>query len=93
MHSVSRIGQVKPIGKKNNRLWQVDLTLTSDHDPQLQDLTKSMQEDTEGSTGWFRLGRLMMKVAQFDKAQLVFEMIYLIEQLMKRREVIFVINK
>jgi tetratricopeptide (TPR) repeat protein len=74
-HSVFRIGQVKQIEKNNNRLWQVYLKLTSDHDPQLQELTKSMQEDTEGPTGWFRLGRLMMKVAQFAKAQQVFEMI------------------
>ncbi len=75
MHSVFRIRQVKQIEKNNNRLWQVDLTLTDDHDPQLQELTKSMQDATAGPTGWFRLGRLMMKVAQFDKAQQVFEMI------------------
>jgi tetratricopeptide (TPR) repeat protein len=75
MHSIFRIGQVKQIEKNNNRLWQVDLTLTGDHDPQLQELTKSMQEDTEGPTGWFRLGLLMIKVAQFDKAQQAFEMI------------------
>ncbi len=75
MHSVFRIGHVKQIEKNNNRLWQVELTLTSDHDPQLQELTKSMQNDTKGPTGWFRLGRLMMKVAQFDKAQQVFEVI------------------
>ncbi len=75
MHSVFRIGQVKEIEKNNDRLWQVELTLTSDNDPQLQELTKSMQEDTKGPTGWFRLGRLMMKVAQLDKAQQVFEMI------------------
>jgi tetratricopeptide (TPR) repeat protein len=75
MHSVFRIGQVKQIDEKNNRLWQVELTLTDDHDPQLQELTKSMRDFTEGPTGWFRLGRLMMKVAQVDKAQQVFEMI------------------
>jgi hypothetical protein len=51
MHSVFRIGQVKQIEKNNNRLWQVELTLTGDHDPQLQELTKSMQEDTAGPTG------------------------------------------
>jgi tetratricopeptide (TPR) repeat protein len=75
MHSVFRIGQVKQIEKNNNRLWQVDLTLTDDRDPQLQELIKSIHEDTEEPTGWFRLGRLMIKVAQFDKAQQVFEMI------------------
>jgi len=39
MHSVFRIGQVQQI-HKNGRLWQVDLTLTSDNDPQLHALTK-----------------------------------------------------
>jgi hypothetical protein len=34
MHSVFRIGQVKQI-EKNDRLWQVDLTLTGENDPQL----------------------------------------------------------
>jgi tetratricopeptide (TPR) repeat protein len=75
MHSVFRIGQVKQIERNNNRFWQVELTLTSDRDPQLQELTKYMQEDIEGPTGWFRLGRLMMKVAQYDRAQQVFDMI------------------
>ncbi len=75
MHSVFRIGQMKQMEKNNDRLWQVDLTLTGDHDPQLQELTKSMQAVTEGPTGWFRLGLLMIKVAQLDKAQQVFEMI------------------
>ncbi len=74
MHSVFRIGQVRQI-EKNDRLWQVALTLSSDNDPQLNELTKSMQEDTKGPTGWLRLGKLMIRVAQLDKAQQVFEII------------------
>ncbi len=75
MHSVFRIGQMKQI-ETNDHLWQVDLTLTSDNDEQLQALTKRMQVETDaGSTGWFRLGRLMMKMAQFDKAEKVFAII------------------
>jgi tetratricopeptide (TPR) repeat protein len=74
MHSVFRIGKVEQI-EENARLWQVDLIFTRDDDPQLRALTKSMQKDTEGSTGWFRLGRLLMKVAQFDNAQQVFDII------------------
>jgi hypothetical protein len=53
MHSMFRIGQVIQIDK-NDRLWQVDLTLTSDNDLQLHALTKCMQEGTEDSTGWLR---------------------------------------
>jgi hypothetical protein len=48
MHSVFRIGQVKQIEKNNNRLWQVELTLTGDHDPQLQELTKTQWDQRDG---------------------------------------------
>ena len=34
MHSIFRIGQMKQIGE-NDRLWQVELTLTGDNDPNL----------------------------------------------------------
>lgn len=75
MHSIFRIGEVKQIEKNNNRLWQVTLTLTDDHDSQLQEVMKCMREETDGPTGWFRLGLLMMKLAEFDKAEQVFDMI------------------
>jgi tetratricopeptide (TPR) repeat protein len=74
MHSVFRIGQVKQIDK-NDRLWQVDLTLTSDNDPQLHALTKCMQEETEDSTGWLRLGQLMIKLSHFDQAEELYEIL------------------
>jgi tetratricopeptide (TPR) repeat protein len=74
MHSVFRIGQVKQIDK-NDRLWQVDLTLTSDNDPQLHALTKCMQEETKGSTGWLRLGKLMIKLGHFDQAEELYEIL------------------
>jgi tetratricopeptide (TPR) repeat protein len=74
MHSVFRIGQVKQIDK-NDRLWQVDLTLTSDNDPQLHALTKCMQEETKGTTGWLRLGKLMIRLSHFDKAEELYEIL------------------
>ena len=43
MHSVFRIGEKKEING-NNRLWQVNLTLTSDSDPQLHVLTANAYE-------------------------------------------------
>jgi tetratricopeptide (TPR) repeat protein len=75
MHCVFRIGQVKQIEESTN-LWQVQLTLTSDNDPQLQALTEYMRgEFFPDETGWHRLGSFLLKVAQYDKAQQVFEMI------------------
>jgi tetratricopeptide (TPR) repeat protein len=74
MHSVFRIGQVKQIDE-NDRLWQVDLILTGDNDPQLHALTESMREETKGPTGWFRLGKLMIKVGQFNKAEELYDIL------------------
>jgi tetratricopeptide (TPR) repeat protein len=75
MHSVFRIGQMKQIDK-NDRLWQVDLTLTSDDDPQLHALTESMRQETfSGYTGWLRLGEVLIKLCHYDKAQQVYEVL------------------
>ena len=74
MHSIFRIGRTKQIDG-NNRLWQVDLTLTSDKDPQLHALTERMQKETRGSTGWLRLGKLMLKLGHFDKAEDLYELL------------------
>jgi hypothetical protein len=34
-----------------------------------------MQNETGEATGWLRLGRLMIKIAQFDKVQQMFDII------------------
>ncbi|CAF2703956.1 unnamed protein product [Rotaria sp. Silwood2] len=68
MHSIFRIGSMKQING-NNRLWQVDLTLTSDSDPDLYALTEQMRKETEGSTGWLRLVKLMIKLGQYKVAE------------------------
>jgi tetratricopeptide (TPR) repeat protein len=75
MHSVFRIGQVKQLDA-NNRLWQVDLTLTSDNDPQLHALTEQLQEEISSSyKGWYRLGMLLIKLCHFNKAEELHEIL------------------
>ncbi|CAF3490181.1 unnamed protein product [Rotaria sordida] len=69
MHSIFRIGTMKQIDG-NNRLWQVDLTLTSGNDPELHALTEQMRKETyPQKKGWDRLGMLLIKLGQFNKAQ------------------------
>ena len=68
MHTVFRIGEIKQIDS-NNPLYQVELQLTSDDDPQLRALTERIREETPGSTGWQRLGQLLLKIGQFNKAE------------------------
>ncbi|CAF0758791.1 unnamed protein product [Adineta steineri] len=75
MHSIFRIGKIKQIDG-NDRLWQVELTLTGDHDPQLHILTKYIRAETSpDEIGWKRLGQLLIKLGQFDKAQQVYDVL------------------
>ena len=84
MHTVFRIRDMKQMGE-NKRLYQVDLTLTGDNDPDLCALADRIREETfPKSKGWYRLGELLLKMGQSDKAQQVYEV--LLEQASSDRE-------
>ncbi|CAF1373570.1 unnamed protein product [Rotaria sordida] len=68
MHTVFRIGEVRKIDKKSP-LYEVELKLTSDDDQQLRQLTDRIREESSGSTGWYRMGQLLLKIDQFNKAE------------------------
>jgi len=74
MHSIFRIGEIKSIDK-NDRVWEVELTLTGDNDPQLHELTERIRNDLEGSNGWIRLAKLMGKLGQQMKAESLFKIL------------------
>ncbi|CAF1130029.1 unnamed protein product [Adineta steineri] len=67
MHTVFRVGVIKQMDN-NNQLYQVELQLTSDHDQQLRLLTDRIGEEV-GGTGWQKLGDLLLKIGQFNKAE------------------------
>jgi tetratricopeptide (TPR) repeat protein len=75
MHTVFRIGEIKPI-QKNDRLYQAILTLTNSKNKQLSALTELFREETRGSTGWHRLGMLLIKLGKFDKAEQVYRTLF-----------------
>jgi Tfp pilus assembly protein PilF len=84
MHTVFRISEITPMGG-NHRLYQVELTLTSDNDKDLRQLTDRIREETfPDNEGWFRLGLVLLKMGQFDKAEQVYEI--LLEQTTEERE-------
>ncbi|CAF1362679.1 unnamed protein product [Adineta steineri] len=68
MHTVFRVGTVEKMDN-NNQLYQVELQLTSDDDPQLRVLTDRIRKEADGDTGWKRLGNLLLKIGQFNKAE------------------------
>jgi tetratricopeptide (TPR) repeat protein len=72
IHSVFRIGQIKQINDNDNRLWQVDLTLIGENDPQLRTLIKCIRDETfPHRKGWCRWSELLIKHGEFTKAQQV----------------------
>jgi tetratricopeptide (TPR) repeat protein len=68
MHTVFRVVQITPIDNKS-QLYQVDLKLTGDDDQELRTLTEHIRDEVAGENGWQQLGRLLLKIGQFDKAE------------------------
>ncbi|CAF1467629.1 unnamed protein product [Rotaria sp. Silwood1] len=72
LHTVFHVSEIKKI-EKNNRFYQVTLILTSDNDQELQILTQRIREETSPRTQeWYRIGELLLKLDQFDKAEQVY---------------------
>lgn len=69
MHTVCRIENTQQI---DDRLWKIDLTLTDDNDEQLKHLTNYMLEEIEDVRVSHRLGHLMIKMGEFDRAEQFF---------------------
>ncbi|CAF1344551.1 unnamed protein product [Rotaria sp. Silwood1] len=75
INSIIRMDPMKQIDE-NNRRWQVDLTLTSDNDPDLNALTERMREETyPEKEGWDHLGNLLIKLEQFNNAEEVYDIL------------------
>ena len=74
MHSVFRVGQVKQIDE-NDCLWEVQVTLTDDNDRHLLPSIRNMHIGIEKSAALFRIGSLMIQVAQFTAAEQIFQTI------------------
>ncbi|CAM4880660.1 unnamed protein product [Rotaria socialis] len=67
MHTVFRVVEIKR-ASNNNRLWEVQLTITDESDPQLSTLTNRFKEEIDDE-GWDRMGKLMLQVGDFDQSE------------------------
>ncbi|CAF1463574.1 unnamed protein product [Adineta steineri] len=75
MHTIFRIGDINSMDG-NNDLYEVNLTLTKENDQELLTLTDHIRQETfPDKEGWFRLGSLLIKMGQFNKAQEVYEVL------------------
>ncbi|CAF4787790.1 unnamed protein product, partial [Rotaria sp. Silwood2] len=59
MHAVFRIDDINEI---RENLYEVNLTLTADDDPELRNLTEYIREEVADETGWKRLCLLLVKI-------------------------------
>ncbi|CAF1385832.1 unnamed protein product [Adineta steineri] len=74
MHTVFRVSTIKQMDNRN-QLYQVELQLTSDDDEQLRLLTNRIRKEASGSTGWQRLGKLLLNIGQFSKAEELYKVL------------------
>ncbi|CAF0953208.1 unnamed protein product [Adineta steineri] len=74
MHTIFRVGAIKQMGN-SNQFYEVELQLTSDDDPQLRLLTDRIRKEAGSSTGWQRLGKLLLKIGQFNQAEELFNVL------------------
>ena len=75
MHSVFRVQDIKQIDG-NNSLYEVNLTLTADNDPELSRLTDYIRKESyPDSEGWYRLGVVLRKMGQLDKAEDIYQVL------------------
>ncbi|CAF3826710.1 unnamed protein product [Rotaria sp. Silwood1] len=76
MNSLFRIDQLKQIDNSNTHLWQVELTLVNNNDPQIHMLIEhSLDVTIPYNIGWYRLSELLIKEGQYDKAQQMYDII------------------
>ncbi|CAF0756064.1 unnamed protein product [Adineta steineri] len=75
IHSVFRIHDIKQMGE-NNRLYEVHLVLTTDNDPELSRLNDYIRKESfPNNEGWYRLGSVLYKMGQFDKAEDIYQVL------------------
>ena len=75
MHSVFRINNITSIWE-NQRLFQVNLILTSDNDPDLRILADRIREETfPDCQGWYRLGIVLLRMGEWKKSKELYEVL------------------
>ncbi|CAF3963830.1 unnamed protein product [Adineta steineri] len=75
MHSLFRIQDIKHMAE-NNRLYEVNLVLTADNDPELSRLTEYIRKEScPNSQGWYRLDSVLSDIGQFHKAEEIYQVL------------------
>ena len=71
MHTVFRIVEVRQMPSVS-RLYEIELVLTAEDDPHLNELIKHIGENITGGDGYYRLGRILINMNELSKANEIF---------------------
>ncbi|CAF1153474.1 unnamed protein product [Adineta ricciae] len=71
MHTVFRINEIRKL-ENSLLLYQVDLQLTSDDDQELRQLTEYIRQDMGSSSASGRVGQVLLRMGQLEKAEEVY---------------------
>ena len=75
-HSVFRVQEMNMIkDAERNPMWEVYLTLVDENDQEMGALTRHVRKEIGSSTGWHRLGWILWKIGQPQKAELLYQML------------------
>ena len=78
-HTIFHIDYIERIHDNDtDRLWQVNLTLTANDNHQLKTLTEHLRQEYKETTGWSRLGDILIRLGEYAKAEELYTI--LIEQ-------------
>jgi tetratricopeptide (TPR) repeat protein len=76
-HTIFRIDRIQRIqDEATDRLWQVNLTLTGENDNhELQKLTSHIRKELSWTTGWSRLGDILIRLGESSKAEQLYQIL------------------
>ncbi|CAF0817770.1 unnamed protein product [Rotaria sordida] len=75
-HTIFRIDHIERIeDRSTDRLWQVNLTLTGNQDDDFNKLTASLREEFAWTTGWSRIGDILIAMSEFEKAEHLYKLL------------------
>lgn len=97
MHTVFRIGEIKALDNaEESRFWHVYLSSTNGDDQQLHQLTEHMRKDLGlfltaklliNMDPIWRLGRLLMRMGEYNRALIIYEM--MLESAVREKNTVF----
>ena len=75
-HSIFRILRMNELkDSKRNPVWEVHLTLVGENDQEMGELTRYVRKEIGSRTGWDRLGWILIKIGQPEKAKSLYQVL------------------